>query len=215
MILTNELGRKLISRRTNQFIVEETRAPGPFRALPRDVKDLILGNSKTGVTATTMIVRYQEFQGQAMTAVRCWKCGRVVMGYQPLFRRNEGKGGKDQATVAIVTLNGKDMVQCGLLPYSHFREGVFKARATNGRFTSFSYIHCADCQIKDEHGADLLACNLGGLDISRERMRNETYNDDPWAQTMYGWSGVELIGKDGPSLSPQEMMALELKKGMP
>ena len=218
MILTNEEGRKVISRKTNMFIVKETRERTPFRALPREFKDRILGNASTGVTATKLIVRYQEFQNQAITAVRCWKCGRPVMGYQPLYRGATGKDSAGRASVTIVNLNGKEMVLGSLLPYAHYREGVFNARTANGRFHPFSYIHCADCHFKDEDGSDLLACHLGGHDIGREKARQLSYDDDAWAQSMYTWSGAEPIGIVGPSLSPEDLMKKEVEqqqKGTP
>jgi len=211
MILKNAEGDDLISNETGVVIVQETRARLPFRSLPREFSDRILGNKKEGILPMKLDVQYQEFRGQSIVSVRCWKCPRIVIGYQPVYSRSRD-GNKNMADATTVNINGKNMVVGSLLPYSHYREGIFNSKLKDGRMQSFSYIHCADCGFKDEDGPDILACHLGGLDVANETMRNESTDDDAWAQSMFRWSGVELIGKAGASLSPADMIGLELKK---
>lgn len=138
------------------------------------------------------------------------------MGYQPLYRAADGRDSVGRASLTIVRVNGKEMVLGSLLPFSHYREGTFSVRTANGRLHPFTFIHCADCHFRDEHGADLLACHLGGHDIGREIARQIGYDDDAWAQWMYTWSGAEPIGLVGASVSPDALMkkaVQEQKKG--
>lgn len=202
-----------LDRRTNLPIVTETRQATPFRALPRAIMDRIVGNEAKGIigleTSKKFLVRYQELIGQYVSAVRCWKCGVPIVAYQPALRPIEGHPNAGELTT--VTLNGKEMVVGAILPFSHYREGLFEYRIPGRNIKpvpSFSYLHCADCQIKDEDGEDLLACLLGQFDHRRDHMKAHlsVLSDDEWAQYMFGWSGIELVGKVGPSISPSDMM---------
>lgn len=203
---------RLFDRRTNELIVTEDRDPAPFRALPRQVRDRILGNEKAGIvgleTSKAFLVRYQEFTDKYVTAVRCWKCGRLICAYQPALRKVEGKDKTKGEVTVMTSINGQSMVIGALLPFHHYREGLFSYRTQQGRLANFSYLHCADCHIGDEHGEDLLACLLGQIDARRDYTKTymEFESDDSWAQTMFRWSGIELVGKYGASLGPKELM---------
>jgi len=65
--------------------------------------------------------------------------------------------------------------------------------------------------IRDEHGEDLLACFLAGHDHSRNSF--QLYSDDFWAQWMWRFSGIELVGKDGDSKGPADFMREASPKG--
>lgn len=206
MILThaNKAGRmvRTLNRKTNQVIVTETRLPRPFRAVPRPVGLRIeaLDVSKK------FLVRYQELMGKYVSAVRCWKCGVPIVAYQPVLRPVEGQPNAGEITT--LNINGREMVVGAMLPFSHYREGEFAYRDQHRRLAKFSYLHCADCHIEDAHGEDLLACLLGQFDHRRDHMKAHlsVLSDDEWAQYMFGWSGIELVGKVGPSISPADMM---------
>jgi len=198
-----------LNRQTNELIVTETRAPKPFRALPRQVSLHItaLDESKK------FLVRYQDFVGQYVSAVRCWKCGTAIVTYQPALRRVEGSRSEGELTKVVV--NGEPMILGAMLPFNHYREGLFSYRTPQGVLARFSFLHCADCSITDEHGEDLLACLLGQMDHRRDHLKSvlTVSSDDAWAQSMYRWSGIELVGLDGPSLSPKELMEQSAQKG--
>lgn len=195
---------RLFDRRTNELIVTEDRQPKPFRALPRQVSLHITALD----VSKTFLVRYQDFMDQYVSAVRCWKCGRAICAYQPALRKVEGKEATTGAVTVMTMLNGKELVVGAMLPFTHYREGLFEYRTRQGRQAQFSYLHCADCHIASAHGEDLLACLLGQLDYRRDYLKQfmALDSDDTWAQTMYRWSGIELIGTSGPSLSPSDLM---------
>ena len=213
MILTTREGTQLVpllDRRTNEPIVTESRQPMPFRALPRPILDHIVGNETKGIvgleTSKKFLVRYQDFVGQYVSAVRCWKCGVSIVAYQPALRPVEGS--PDAGELTTVNLNGKEMVLGAMLPFQHYREGEFAYRDHRLRLAKFTYLHCADCQIEDAHGENLLACLLGQFDHRRDHLKPymAVMSDDEWAQSMFRWSGIELVGKAGQSLSPADLM---------
>ena len=215
MILTrvNKDGRtvRLFSHKTNELIVTETRAPADWRALPRIVQERILSLEQS----KKFLVRYQDFAGQYVAGVRCWKCGTPIIGWAPALRKPEGSSRKKQdGELTKVRVNGEDMVLGALLPLNHYREGLYTYRTAKGSLAQFSFLHCADCHVATEHGEDLLACHLGGIDVSREFFKPfvSLSSDDAWAQFMFRWSGIELVGLHGPSLGPKELME-QAKKG--
>jgi hypothetical protein len=198
-----------LHRQTNEPVVTETRVSAPWRALPRPVRDRVVSLD----TAKTFLVRYQDFVGRNVSAVRCWKCGTPIIAYAPVLRRIDG-GRAQEVELTKVMVGGQELLLGALLPMNHYREGLFTFRAMNGALAAFSYLHCADCHIANEHGEDLLACHLGGLDRLRDTMKDAVVmsTDDAWAQFMYRWSGIELVGLSGPSKSPSDLMN-EMKKG--
>jgi len=199
-----------LNRQTNEPIVTETRLPKPFRAIPRPIMDRIVGNQENGIIgldeSKKFLVRYQDFVGQYVSAVRCWKCGTPIVSYQPALRKVEGT--KNEGALTTVTVNGQPMILGAMLPFNHCREGLFIYRTAQGVLARFSFLHCADCTITDAHGEDLLACLLGQMDYRRDHLKSvlALSTDDAWAQFMYRWSGIELVGRDGPSRSPHDMM---------
>lgn len=206
---TNTAGRtvKTLNRKTNQIIVTETRQPKPFRALPRQVSDQIAALE----VSKKFLVRYQDLINLSVTATRCWKCGVVICAYQPALRKVEGASGSNNAELVKATINGQETVLSAMLPYQHYREGLFAYHIPRRQIIpvpTFSYLHCADCQIKDEDGESLLACLLGCPDWKRDLLKASVLpqSDDEWAQRMYYWSGIELVGRAGPSVSPADLM---------
>ena len=205
---------RMLSRKTNELIVTETRAPKPFRAVPRQVGLRIASLEQS----KKFLVRYQDVVNLTVTATRCWKCGVPIVAYQPALRKVEGSRNKQDAELTIVKLNGQDVVLGAMLPYNHYREGLFTYYLTKERrLARFSFLHCADCHIAAEHGEDLLACLLGTPDWKRDLMKPflAVSSDDEWAQSMFRWSGIELVGLDGPSVGPKELMEQSAKKGKP
>lgn len=211
---------RVISRKTNDFIVTETRTAAPWRALPRAVKDRVVGLEASRV----FLVRYLDHQGPMIVAVRCWKCGTPIQTYQPVLRPIAGaKQGQNSGELTLVRVNGREMVVGTLLPFNHYREGLFAYRMQmpgRRRYLSelahFSFLHCADCHIGSEHGEELLACMLGQKDARRDLIKPyvEVASDDEWAQWMYHWSGIELVGITGPSIGPKDLLDPE-RKGAP
>lgn len=195
---------------TNEQIVIETRELKPFRALPRAILDRIVGNEAKKIkgldTTKTFRVRYQDFVGQYVSAVRCWKCSTPIVSYQPALRKVEGT--KNEGALTTVKVNGESMILGAMLPFNHYREGLFLYRTSQGVLSRFSFLHCADCTITDAHGEDLLACLLGQMDHRRDHLKlvQSVSSDDAWAQYLSRWSGIELVGREGPSRSPQDMM---------
>ena len=192
-----------LNRQTNEPIVTETRQPKPFRSLPRPVSDRIASLD----ASKQFLVRYQDFVGQYVSAVRCWKCGTAVCTYQPALRKVEGSRQHD-GELTKVMVNGEPMILGAMLPFNHYREGLFTYRTPHGVLARFSFLHCADCHIAEAHGEDLLACLLGQFDHRRDHMKPymPVLSDDAWAQYLFRWSGIELVGLDGPSLSPADLM---------
>lgn len=192
-----------LNHQTNEVIVTETRAAAPFRALPRTVSERIasLDQSKK------FLVRYQDFVGQYVSTVRCWMCGTPIVSYQPALRKVEG-GRQNDGELTKVMVNGSSMILGAMLPFHHYREGLFTYRTAQGVPAKFSFLHCADCQITTEHGEDLLACLLGQFDHRRDYLKPylAVSSDDAWAQSMFRWSGIELVGTVGPSKSPADLM---------
>lgn len=192
-----------LNRQTNERIVTETRQPAPFRALPRPISERIaeLDASKT------FLVRYQDFVGPYVSAVRCWKCRTAIVSYQPALRKVEGSRQNDGELTKVI-VNGEPMILGAMLPFNHYREGLFSYRTQQGVLARFSFLHCADCTIGEANGEDLLACLLGQMDHRRDHLKSvlTVSTDDAWAQLMFRWSGIELVGLDGPSLSPADLM---------
>lgn len=219
MIQRDDEGNTVLDRRSNAPIITETRAPQPFRALPRPVRDHIIGHPEKGIvgldTSKAFLVRYQEFAGPYVSRIRCWKCGTAIVSWAPALRLPDGSTNPNDAETTKVTVSGKEMILGSLLPLNHYREGLFAYRATNGSLNAFSYLHCADCSIVSGDGDSLFACLLGGFDLHRDAFQHlmALPSDDAWAQSMYRWNGIELIGTQGPSLSPKDMMDAATNRG--
>lgn len=190
----------VLDRRSGEPIVTEDRTPGPFRALPRDGRDRILGNPDKGILSYEASGRwkpnYQRYEGTFLAGVQCWKCGRDLIGPAPALRKSP------DGQAYQVMINGQPGVM--LMPYNHYREGLYHYRRADGLGADFSYLHCADCTIQNADGPDLLACYLAGHDISRAVFN--LYDDDTWAQWMWRYSGIELDQKSGASKGPEDLM---------
>lgn len=206
------------NRQTNLPTVTETRAPGAWRALPRRIRERIVGNPEKALvgleTSNRFLVRYQDFVGLAVTRVRCWKCGTIIVGIAPALQLPPGAKRDANAQFIKVTIDGQELLLGMLLARNHYREGLCTYRTADGRLAQFSYLHCADCTLTDADGEDLLACHVGGLDHLRDTIKSaKADNDDAWAQYMYHWSGVEVVGLAGPSHGVKELMDEAMKKG--
>src|SRR3990167_4833559 len=94
-----------LNRQTNEPIVTETRQPKPFTSLPRPVSDRMASLD----ASKQFLVRYQDFVGQYVSAVRCWKCGTAVCTYQPALRKVEGSRQHD-GELTKVMVNGEPMI---------------------------------------------------------------------------------------------------------
>jgi len=185
-----------LDRRSGEPIVTETRAPGPFGALPRAIRDRVLGYAQSKL----WVPLYQSYTQGMQTGVSCWKCGRNLIGWAPALRRPAGwKAGQDDE---LVLVNGAPAV-C-LLPFNHYREGAYAYQRPDGVASWFSYLHCADCTIKSEDGPDLLACFLAGHDTTNTL--KQLYAADAWAQWMWRWSNITLMGLHGRSKGPHDLM---------
>ena len=182
----------VLDRRSGEPIVTEDRKPEPWRALPRESRERILSYDTSGLWKP----RYQRYEGNFLAGVQCWKCGRDLIGPAPALRKSP------DGQAYQVMLNGQPAVM--LLPYNHYREGLYHYRRADGLGADFSYLHCADCTIQNADGPDLLACYLAGHDISRAIFN--LYDDDTWAQWMWRYSGIELDQKNGASKGPEDLM---------
>lgn len=202
----------VLNRQTNEPVVTETRAPAKWRALPRAVRDRIVGNPDKGIvgleTSKKFLVKYQDFAEKYVSGVRCWKCGTLIVSWAPTLRLPDGARTDAEAQLTTRMVNGQAMILASLLPLNHYREGLCAYRNAEGRMGAFSYLHCADCSLASSDGDDLLACHLAGFDAQREFFKtfSPVISDDDHAQNMFRWSGVEIVGLDGPSLGPKELM---------
>lgn len=190
-----------LDRRTNEPIVTEDRALTPYRALPRAVRERVLGYE----VSKTWLPRYQTYTNGVMTGLKCWKCQRDLAGWMPALQAVRGGQPFEAAQIMV---NGQPAVR--FTPFNHYREGLFRYRRPDGLPGEFSFLHCADCDIRDEDGPDLLACFLAGHDYTRETLK--LYTDDFWAQWMWRWSSIELDQRTGPSLSVEDLMKEAAKK---
>ncbi len=205
-----EIDEPLLDRLSGEPVVTEDRAPGPYRALPRDSKDRLIGNPEKGIVgyqeSRKWFPVYQVFNQGVLVSMSCWKCQREIVGWMPALRPVRG-GNYNEAEQVLV--GGQPAVR--LTPHNHYREGLYLYQRPNGILGEFSYLHCADCTIGDADGPDLLACFLAGHDRTRETY--QLYDDDTWAQWMWRWSGIELIGRRGPSIGIADIMAEAQKRG--
>lgn len=202
-VVMQEVEQPLLDRRSNEPIVTEDRAPGPFRALPRKHRDRAVSYEQS----KAWLPIYQRYEQGLMVGLACWKCGRSIVGWAPALRRPASwkPGDPDE----LIHVNGSPAVK--LTCHNHYREGVFRYRRPDGVFSEFSYLHCADCTITDADGDDLLTCFLTGHDHTRTTLG--LYDDDVWAQWMWRWSAVELVGRQGASKGPGDLIQEALKKG--
>lgn len=193
----------VLDRRSGEPIVTEDRAPGPFRALPRPYKDSAL----SFIANKTWQPLYQRYESGLMVGLHCWKCGRNLVGWAPALRRPDGwrQGDNDE----LIHVNGQPAVK--LTCFNHYREGMFGYARPDGVRSEFSYLHCADCTIAESDGEALLTCFLAGHDNTRTTFH--LYTDDFWAQWMWRWSAIELVGKNGPSKGPGDLMQDASRKG--
>lgn len=186
----------IFDRRSNEPIVTEDRKPEPYRALPRAARQRVLEYAQT----QRWHPEYQRYDNGLLVGLQCWKCARPLVGWAPALRRPAGwhPGDNDE----LILVNGQPAVR--LTCFNHYREGFYRSRQPNGVNLDFSYLHCADCVITDADGPDLLACFLAGHDQTRTILR--LYQDDFWAQWMWRYSAVELVGRVGESLGPHDLM---------
>lgn len=199
-----------LDRRSNEPIITEDRALSPYRALPRASRDRLLGNPAKDLigyeTSGVWLPKYQQYDNGMMVGLKCWKCRRELAGWMPALRRIPNMKPDDPAE--LVNINGKPAVR--FTPYNHYREGQYRYRRPDGIFGTFSYLHCADCFITDADGEALLDCFLAGHDYTRETLR--LFTDDYWAQWMWRWSAIALIGRDGASLGPGDLIKEAMAK---
>lgn len=193
----------VLDRRSNEPIVTEDRTPGPLRALPRPIKE----RAESYATTDKWHPHYQQIESGMLTALNCWKCLRPIVGWAPALRRPAGwrPGDVDE----LIQVNGQPAVK--LTPFNHYREGLFHYRRPDGVLADFSYLHCADCHISDGDGEDLLTCMLVGHDDARNA--HQLYTDNFWAQWMWRWSAIELVGRNGASKGPKDLIQAALKRG--
>lgn len=206
-----EIEEPVLERRSGEPIVTEDRTPGPFRALPREYRDRILGNPQKQVVGYVDSQKwnplYQTYEQGLLIGVRCWKCRRDLVSWMPALRKAPTK---DNALNAEqIYINGQPAVK--ITPYNHYREGLYAYRRPDGIEATFSYLHCADCTIADADGPDLLACLLAGHDYTRTAFN--LYDDHFWAQWMWRWSAIELVARSGASKGPEDLMKEALRKG--
>ena len=167
-------------------MVKEQRSPskGRWRPLPRAHSE----RAKDLQSAQKWYVDYQHFQDGSRVGLKCWKCGRDIMGWKEVLvtaktQANRKPGEPIQAVP--LKIGEKIAVQLGV--YNHYREGIF-GFYRDGIFGQFTYLHCAECVIKDEDGENLLAIFLAGRDDEREETRRYVEppaTDDQWASYMF------------------------------
>lgn len=193
-------------------IIKEERRPGRWRALPKDIG--ARAHQLQGQTTGSWWPGYQDIDSLGIAMVGCMKCRTPIQGFQPKLYRPEASKPDSQAVYRYRPLpQGKQGVEVALLPYTHFRMGMYEYRWANDRLPSrFEFIHCADCHIKDEDGPNLLVCCLAGLDDTREWSAKLNGRRDPTdhehATHMWRFSQpVEFIGVAGSSLSIKDLMA--------
>jgi len=175
-----------LNRVTGLPMVREGRNDGAaYHALPRKFSDFTFGLRNS--PKQTWLHEWQQWSGDVLNEVRCWKCGREIKGWRLALDRHQRP----------ITVNGQPAVTFTIL--NHFAQTPMLVYWPQLDKTAiFSVLHCADCEVKDEHGMEAVACYLQGLDAQLQRAwrynKGQQLTRDDWASHLYLWRDADPAG---------------------
>lgn len=175
-----------LDRVTGLPMVKELRNDGAtYHALPRQYSNFTFGLRNSA--KQTWVHEWQQWDMDVLKAVRCWKCGRDIKGWRLALDRQQRP----------ITIDGTPAVTFTV--FNNFAQTPMQVRWPQLDKTAlFSVLHCADCEIKDEHGMEAVTCFLQGLDAQLQRAwrhnKGRQLTRDQWASHLYLWRDAEPAG---------------------